>query len=76
MVQYFRIFPFFVIFVKLRMPIICSVAVVISDDQPSERNACSAGNNEKLKMLNMGQHILDSLDTPQQLYQVCNTCVC
>lgn len=30
-----------------------------------------AGNNEKLKILNMGQHILDSLDTPQQLYQVC-----
>jgi len=30
-----------------------------------------AGNsNEKLKVLNMGQHILDSLDTPQQLYQV------
>ena len=52
----------------------------------SSRNACKghvrwsalhsdmlliAGNNEKLKALNMGQHILDSLDTPQQLYQVC-----
>lgn len=34
-----------------------------------------AGNTEKLKVLNMGQHILDSLDTPQQLYQVCPSCL-
>ncbi|KAL3159976.1 hypothetical protein ABBQ38_010364 [Trebouxia sp. C0009 RCD-2024] len=31
----------------------------------------ATGNNEKLKILNMGQHVLDSLDTPQQLYQLC-----
>ena len=31
----------------------------------------TGNSSDKVKMLNMGQHILDSLDTPQQLYQVC-----
>ncbi|DBA82772.1 TPA: hypothetical protein ACH3X1_007000 [Trebouxia sp. C0004] len=31
----------------------------------------TGNSNDKVKMLNMGQHILDSLDTPQQLYELC-----
>ncbi|KAA6420956.1 MAG: adenylate cyclase [Trebouxia sp. A1-2] len=31
----------------------------------------TGNSSDKVKMLNMGQHILDSLDTPQQLYQLC-----
>ncbi len=30
----------------------------------------TGNSSDKVTMLNMGQHILDSLDTPQQLYQV------
>lgn len=38
--------------------------------QCQHAGALAGSTTEKLKVLNMGQHVLDSLDTPQQLYQV------
>lgn len=51
---------------------VCIVAAVACNRCSAPRQPGFAGNSEKLKILNMGQHILDSLDTPQQLYQVCH----
>lgn len=75
LLQCFHTYVFFD-FLVYKKPMVCVVLLTYADSMVnSYPDTCNAGNNEKLKILNMGQHILDSLDTPQQLYQVCQ-CVC
>ena len=54
------------------MKSLCNMVLSLDSCARAYLLVLTGNSSDKVKMLNMGQHILDSLDTPQQLYQVCS----